>query len=178
MHTKARLRLAPVLESDLPTLFEWINDRELVLFNADFKPVSWEDHLHWFASVQARKDVELFSIREIENDQLIGTCQLRNIDLKHRQAELVIRIGVREKLGQGLGTEAVRLLCAYGFGELGMHRIYLHVFYDNERAKRAYVRAGFVEEGILRQASRIDGQFKDVRVMSLLCHEMPQSGEA
>jgi RimJ/RimL family protein N-acetyltransferase len=49
-----------------------------------------------------------------------------------------------------------------------MHRIYLSVFKNNERAIGAYRKCGFVEEGVMREAAFIDGQWLDVTMMGLL----------
>jgi RimJ/RimL family protein N-acetyltransferase len=59
--------------------------------------------------------------------------------------------------GRGLGTEATRLICGYGFEKLALHRISLEVYAFNPRARRAYEKAGFVAEGVLRDALRWDG---------------------
>jgi hypothetical protein len=40
---------------------------------------------------------------------------------------------------------------------LGLHRISLDVFAFNPRVRRAYEKAGFVAEGVLRDALRWDG---------------------
>ncbi|MGE4552409.1 MAG: GNAT family N-acetyltransferase [Desulfovibrionaceae bacterium] len=164
----AGIELTDVRAGDLPRMLEWINDPELVRLSAPFKPVSPEDHRRWFESIQDRRDVALFAIREAPGGRLIGSCQLRNIDTRHQSAELTIRIGERDCWGRGLGTEAVRLLLAHGFEALGLNRICLHVFADNQRAVRAYEKAGFVKEGLMRQHSRIDGEFKDAVLMAVL----------
>ena len=168
MTREAEIELTEVRAGDLPRMLEWINDPDLVRLSAPFKPVSPEAHQHWFESTQAREDVALFAIRELPGGRLIGSCQLRGIDPRHQSAELTIRIGERDSLGRGLGTEAVRRLVAHGFEVLGLNRISLHVFADNQRAVRAYEKAGFVREGLMRQHSRIDGEFKDAVLMALL----------
>jgi len=81
---------------------------------------------------------------------------------------LQIRIGNRVFQGKGLGTAAVKLLCHYGFADLGLHRIKLQVWETNERAKRAYEKAGFTIEGTMRDAIYIDGKFENVVLMSRL----------
>ena len=73
--------------------------------------------------------------------------------------------------GRGLGTEATRLLCGYGFEKLGLHRISLDVYAFNPRARRAYEKAGFVVEGVRREALRWDGHWVDAVVMSVLAGE-------
>src|SRR2546425_12801009 len=102
-----RVALTHVTLADLPVLLEWINDREQVLFNAPYKPVSEKQHREWFDSIGERDDVVLFAMRLLEGDALIGTCQLHSINPLHRTAELQIRLGNPEDRGHGYGTEAV-----------------------------------------------------------------------
>lgn len=101
------------------------------------------------------------------NEQLIGTCNLRSIDLLHGTAELGIAIGDKTAWGQGYGREAVRLLVAYGFRYLNLYSIRLWVHGFNERARRAYLAAGFREAGRLRGATLFDGQRYDRILMEI-----------
>lgn len=89
------------------------------------------------------------------------------------------RIAVAQP-GQGLGGLLLQAALAHVFGNTQAHRFQLHVYVDNERARRVYVRAGFVQDGILRDARRMpDGTFKSTRLMSILRPEweaLPRSG--
>jgi methionyl-tRNA formyltransferase len=164
-----RVRLRALRREDSPLLYEWINQRELVILNAPYHPVSEVDHESWLESMlQKRSDLVIFVIEDIASGQAIGSSQLRNINWRHRNAELQIRIGDQRFQNQGLGSEAVQLLCRFGFDDLNMHRIYLSVFKNNERAIGAYRKCGFVEEGVMREAAFIDGQWLDVTMMGLL----------
>ena len=52
------------------------------------------------------------------------------------------------------------------------HRLQLLVYPENERARRAYARAGLVEEGLLRDIRRLpDGRFRSMLMMSVLRSE-------
>ncbi len=78
------------------------------------------------------------------------------------------RIAVAQP-GEGLGTVLLEAALTHVFGTTHAHRFQLHVYVDNERARRVYARAGFIEDGILRDARRMpDGAFKSTRVMSIL----------
>jgi len=163
------VRLRPLRHSDSPFLYEWITDRELVALNSTFHPVSEADHEAWVASMMVKRgDLVMFVIEERVTAAAIGTCQLLNINWRHRSAELQIRIGNTMCRGRGLGTEAVRLLCEFGFADLNLHRIYLHVFETNARAIAAYEKAGFAREGLLRQAAHIEGRWVDIVPMGLI----------
>ncbi len=118
-----------------------------------------------------RADLTFFVIEELSTNQAIGTCQLLNINPRHQSAELQIRIGAVDYHGKGLGTEAVNLLTRFGFADLNLHRIYLHVFATNARAITAYEKCGFSREGLLRDAAFIDGSWVDVVVMGKLADD-------
>ena len=163
-----RVQLSPIKLADAPILFEWINDRDLVLFNAPFQPTHEASHLEWVRGLAKRHDLVAFAIRTRPSRRLIGVCQLTAINRVSRSAELQIRIGEAAARGKGLGGEAVRALVDFGFDDLNLHRIALQVFATNTRAIKAYEAAGFRHEGTLRDAAFIDGRFVDVRVMALL----------
>jgi RimJ/RimL family protein N-acetyltransferase len=163
------VRLRPLRKEDAPSLYNWINNRQLVINNAPYYPVSEIDHEQWVGKMMNRRsDLVIFVIEEIESKRAIGSCQLLNINWIHRNAELQIRVGNEDFLGRGYGSQSVRKLCHFGFHDLNLHRIYLHVFCTNHRAIRAYEKCGFKKEGILRQTAFIDGKWLDVMIMGLL----------
>lgn len=170
------VELTALREEDLEPLFDWINDRELVLHSSPYSPVHEADHRAWFDAIRSREDVVIFAIRKIPDGELIGTCQLLSIDPRHGTAELQIRIGERSAQGRGLGTEAVGLLLDHAFRDLDLHRVQLTVFEDNERAIQAYEKAGFRQEGRLREAAYIDGKRVDMILMGALRTDHPPAG--
>ena len=99
-----------------------------------------------------------------------GYVILRGLGSPARSIELV-RIVALEP-GRGLGRAMLQGVIARGFGELGANRLWLDVFDDNERGRRAYRAVGFVEEGVLRDAAlRADGRLGSLVVMSILAAE-------
>jgi|SRR5215218_4940108 len=70
--------------------------------------------------------------------------------------------------GRGLGRRALELVLEHAFGALCAHRVWLDVKVHNERARRAYAAAGFVHEGVLRDALLTDGVFESLAVMSVI----------
>lgn len=99
--------------------------------------------------------------------ETIGICGLHEIDHYHQRAEVGIRIG-KPYWGRGHGQDAVRTLVEYGFSRLNLAKIMLQVFADDERAVGAYRKAGFVEEGRLRDHTWYDGARHDELVMAVL----------
>jgi RimJ/RimL family protein N-acetyltransferase len=164
----ARISLGPVQAEDLPLLHRWINDRDLAVLSAPYRPVHFSDHAAWWSSVSADRSVELFAIRLLSEERLVGTCQLLAIDHRHRSAELQIRIGEEDARGRGLGTEAVGLLLRHAFEDLDLRRVALHVLASNAPAIATYEKTGFTREGVLREAAYTHGRAEDVVVMSVL----------
>ena len=108
-----------------------------------------------------------------EGDVPLGMTGLHKIDPRHRHAEFGIMLGDPDRWGQGHGSEATRLMVRYGFETLNLHRIWLHVYEDNARGIRAYEKAGFRKEGVLRQDCFREGRYWDTIVMGLLREEWP-----
>jgi len=88
----------------------------------------------------------------IEGPSLLGAIRLDRVDLVDKRASLAIGLLRLEDQGRGIGTEAVRRVLAYGFDELGLHRVSLRVLASNIRAIRCYEKCGFRVEG--RNAKR------------------------
>lgn len=120
---------------------------------------------------QQGKGMYLFTICPLGEERGIGNVSLRDIDRENGSAELAIVITERNLQGRGYGTDAVRCIVDFGFGELRLERIFLHVFDYNERARRSYEKAGFSIDATLRHGRFHNGRFHDVYLMSILRDE-------
>ncbi len=63
------------------------------------------------------------------------------------------------------------LLLRHAFNTLNLNRVGLRVYETNPRAIQSYRKAGFVEEGRLRQEEYRNGEYIDVICMSILRSE-------
>ncbi len=78
------------------------------------------------------------------------------------------RIAVAQP-GEGLGARLLDAAQEEAFGSADVHRLQLRVYPENPRARRAYARAGFVEEGLMRGVSRqVDGSHRSMLMMAIL----------
>ncbi|MGW4923037.1 GNAT family N-acetyltransferase [Streptomyces sp. NB004] len=59
----------------------------------------------------------------------------------------------------------------HGFEYVGLHRVQLEVYAHNARARHVYEKAGFVVEGVRREAALRDGVWVDDVLMAVLEHE-------
>jgi RimJ/RimL family protein N-acetyltransferase len=150
----------------------WLNDPEVTQYIEVRYPISLEQERKFVASTSsADYDAARFAIETLDGEH-IGSCALRGSSPEDRSADLGITIGDKNFWNGGYGTEAMRLLCQFGFEHMNLHRIELHVFADNPRAQRVYEKVGFQVEGRLRDADYRYGHYRDIVVMGLLRGEL------
>jgi RimJ/RimL family protein N-acetyltransferase len=173
--TGRNVRLRAIEREDIPRFVRWLNDREVTQYLLINSPLSkameekWFDHQVEIPPTQG----QVFAIETLVNDQWIhiGNCGLHNIEPVNNCAEFGILIGEKEFWNRGLGTEATRLTLKHGFEDLNLNRIFLVVYETNPRAMKAYESAGFVKEGVEREAVYKNGRYIDVYLMSILHSE-------
>lgn len=101
------------------------------------------------------------------DEELVGGVCLWGVDAFNRRAHLGISVGPAYR-GLGYGTDACRLICRYAFVDRGLHRVQLEVLASNAAARRSYEKAGFVVDGIMREAAWVRGALVDEVYMSRL----------
>ncbi|UZJ33624.1 GNAT family N-acetyltransferase [Streptomyces endophytica] len=121
----------------------------------------------WCAAAAGRPDRLDLVIEDRETGGYLGELALSQIDKDNAHGTFRISLA-DDATGRGIGPEAIRLLLAYAFDRVGLHRVELEVFPFNPRARRAYEKCGFEVEGRLREALYWDGEWHDVLIMAAL----------
>ena len=102
-----------------------------------------------------------------DGTDIAGFAILQGVGSAHQCIRLR-RIAVGNA-GRGVGSRLLRSVLQVCFHDLAAHRVELHVFVENERAYRTYLKNGFTEEGVIRDLHRDnDGSFRSMRLMSML----------
>lgn len=160
--------LRPIQSSDRERLYELVETIEVNSLSGNDPPLPLS-----LEEIQARDerwlkerhtDAAWFAI-DVDGET-VGQCGLHSIDHFHQRADVGISLG-KPYWGKGYGQDAVRTLVRYGFSLLNLQKISLHVIADDERAIGAYSKAGFVEEGRLRDHLWYDGERHDELVMAV-----------
>lgn len=174
------VRLRRVEREDLPRFVDWMNDAEVREHLSLIFPQGLAQEERWFAGMlDAEPALQPFAIDAALAEggdrpwTHIGIVGFQALDWRNRSGEVGIFIGRKDLWGRSYGTEALRALLDWGFGELNLHRIHLKVFEDNVRGRRSYEKLGFVEEGRLRQDRFHAGRYRDTLVLGLLREEWP-----
>ncbi|HEY1157453.1 MAG TPA: GNAT family protein, partial [Arthrobacter sp.] len=92
-----------------------------------------------------------------EGDRHIGNIKLGPINVHHRRADIGLLVGDRACWGKGYASEAIAILSDFAFGRLGLHRLTAGMYAENEGSARAFEKAGYAREGLLRGHWLCDG---------------------
>jgi len=165
--------LREITERDLDAINKYRNNKDLTdLLGGVFRFVNIEADQKWLQSYQGSRDRNIrCAICLEDSDELIGVVYLLDIDWISRVAELGIFIGEEKYRGKGIGKEATTKMLKHGFLNMGLHKIYLKVLECNERAINLYKCIGFKEEGVLRQDVYKNGEYHNLKLMSMLKKE-------
>ncbi len=172
-----RVTLRGLELTDAEEIIKHFNDLEIRQFLGESIPISKQEEEEWIRNTWKMRQEgkgHIFGIELHSSRKLIGTCGLVRISPIHRGAELGIAIMDKQYWGKGLGVEALHLLLDYAFNILNLHRVWLVVIEDNERAIRSYLKVGFQHTGRLRQAVYKGGIYKDSLFMDILADEYGQ----
>ncbi|WP_328299980.1 GNAT family N-acetyltransferase [Streptomyces sp. NBC_00435] len=111
-----------------------------------------------------------FSMVELDSGALVGNAVLWGIDDHNRSAHIGLGL-LPSARGRGCGTDAVAVLCHYGFIVRGLQRLQIETLSDNAAMLHAAERNGFVREGVLRSSAWVTGEFLDDVLLGLLAED-------
>lgn len=106
-----------------------------------------------------------------QEDHLLGSISLLRIAWEDARGEVGYWLAP-EARGHGHATRAVRLICAWGFRELGLDRIELLAATGNPASQRVAERTGFRREAILRSHTVGKHGRQDMVAFGLLADEV------
>ncbi len=166
---------------DIETIGPWWRSLNLVQYvRADvMMPQTLQDEYDWFDNQRKDSGSYGFVVKRIDTSEVIGGTGLFGVNWQVRSCTFGIALGDQSVWGKGYGTDATRLALRFAFLEMNMNRVELRVYDYNNRGIRAYEKAGFVQEGRLREAIYRDGRYWDELVMSVLRADwIKENGEA
>ena len=172
-----RLTLRPYALTDIPSLVPLIGAREVAATTLRIPYPYTESYAQDFiASAQedlaTGKCVRLGIILR-ESGTLCGGIGLV-IEAEHRRAELGYWIGV-PYWGKGYATEAARAVVKYGFGTLGLHRIFASHVPNNPASGKILQKIGMRHEGRFRAHVLKWGEFVDLEMYGMVASDMGSS---
>jgi RimJ/RimL family protein N-acetyltransferase len=164
------ITLREISREDIPTINGWRRDPVVADgVGAPRRFIGVDVDLLWYEEYLKRRGSEVRCAVCLESSaQLVGMVSLTRIDYVHRNAEFNAVVGERSSQNRGVGTAAAQAMVRHGFADLNLHRIYVSILRDNVSSIRMCEKAGFREEGILRDAAYKNGRYHDMVLMGVL----------
>ncbi len=146
-------------ETDLDSIYRWINDPEVNKYVEGYLPMTKEAEAEWIEKVSKNKDIILAI--ETFGGRHIGSMGLHNIKWKDRIATTGAMIGEKDCWGKGYGTDAKMILLNYAFNTLNLRKIFSSVFSFNKRSIAYSLKCGYEVEGLLKRQRFVNGRYYD-----------------
>ena len=165
-----RLILRPLSMKDAEDMYAYSRDPEVS------RTVLWSTHenirqtrLFLRAAIsQYKKGLPAsFAIVLRDSGRMIGTIGFMWVNTDHKSAEVGYSLS-RDYWNQGIMTEALKKVVAFGFEELRLNRIEAQHQLDNPASGRVMLHVGMQYEGTLRQRLNNKGRYVDVALYAIL----------
>ncbi|MCH7976689.1 MAG: GNAT family N-acetyltransferase [Bacteroidetes bacterium] len=172
----AHVRLEPLRLSHLDALCEVGLDPDLWKWIPN--PISTRYDLEAYvqAALEGQEQGTMlpFTIVERVSGRVVGSTRYGNIDMKNRRLEIGWTWVAKPWQRTAINTEAKLLMLRHAFGLLGCNRVEFKTDALNERSRRAILRLGAKEEGILRKHMTTEtDRVRDTVYYSILDDEWP-----
>ena len=121
--------------------------------------------------IDKSKNTFYFTIRNQEDDLLLGFVRLFWIEWTNATGGIQIAIGNPEERDQAYVTEALQLVLRFAFQELNLYRLSAFAAEDDPAGIELLQKAGFIEEVRRRKTIQRNAQTCDLLLMGLLSEE-------
>ncbi len=138
------LTLRRVREEDCRLLWEWANDPQVRAAASSSDPISWEDHVKWFAS--KLNDPNCIIFVALDNDGA-SVGQIRFDITDEREAEIDVNID-RKRRGLGYGTLLIDKGVEEIFRTTSVRIVHAFIKPDNVSSIRAFEKVKFKKIGL------------------------------
>lgn len=139
----------------------WMNDPEITQYLMRIHPMTQRQQHEWIdGHGKSNSDIPLAIVKK-DNDELIGSIGLHQIDYINRNAVTGTIIGNKKYWGKGYGTDAKMLLLDFAFNCLDLHIIRSDVLAFNGRSLAYGKKCGYEEVGRLPGWFYRDGERHD-----------------
>jgi len=160
-----RLRLRPLTPDDIDNRYlAWFKDEEVVRY-LEVRNLTRSDSVAFLRRGEETGLYRIYAICLKETGEHIGNIKLGEVRPTHGVSDLVTVIGARAHWGKGYATEAIRLATQFAFNQLDLRKLSAGIYSGNIGSAKAYLRAGWIIEGVLHAQFIRDGATFDELVV-------------
>ena len=168
------ITLEPFTPADFAQLIAWVNDERLMKewSGSMFSFPLTEAGLNWYVEgSNDLNDPNVFIYKAVDSHTgtTVGHISLGGISQRDRAGRITrVLVGNTTERRRGICQGMVKALLRIGFEDLKLHRISLGVYDFNHAAINCYLKAGFKQEGVLRDVVRHDDGYWTLIEMGIL----------
>jgi len=167
--------LRPVELADAQTIQNWHNDPDIrSMARLGELPVTFVHEEKDIEEAIAREEDIYLLIVTKSTDKPVGFIRVNYIDRTSRNMWLRMIIGDKEATGKHLAEDSLRCVLHWLFSEQNVHRVSLETYGTNKRAIGFFKKLGFKQEGVIREAVYVAGEYHDIIAFGLLSREFQQ----
>jgi precorrin-6B C5,15-methyltransferase / cobalt-precorrin-6B C5,C15-methyltransferase len=175
--TPGDLTLRPFTQADAYNVVEACQDPETLRWLPLPQPYTLA-HAEWFIGTFGPSQREsgagvVFAIESA--GRLAGAIDLKHVNWTDKVAEVGYWVAPWAR-GRGVASEATRALSQWAIRDHGFERVELLAATGNVASQRVAQKAGFVREGVARNAGRVHDARVDLVVFALVPDDLPTSG--
>jgi RimJ/RimL family protein N-acetyltransferase len=161
--TLGRATLRRLQVEDIDDRFAaWFQNRELMqYYRGNPRPMVKQDLIDEFLEFERDGEVFVYAIVLEDLDLVIGTIKIGPVHKAHKTSDLVVMIGDINFHGKGLAVEAIKLGNETAFKEHLVRKLHGGMYANNKASIGAYLKAGWVIEGILTDHYLVDEMTMD-----------------
>ena len=168
-----RIVLRRITKDDADDMFAYGCDQDVSRFTTwDFHRTI-EDTLKYINFVLTKyenNEPTDWGIVDKKDGKLVGTVGFVYVNSNHFRAEIGYVLS-KKYWGQGIMTEAVQEIIGFGFQKLSLNRIEARAEVRNIGSWRVMEKVNMKFEGILRQHLFAKGEFRDLKLYSILADD-------
>jgi len=158
-----RIKLPLLSENDVTDEYiSWHQNTDHVsLYSSSGKVFNRENLVSEIREGKRKKTLFIHGIHHSLDNKLIGNIKIGPINYKHKTSDLVVFIGNTNYLGKGYAVEAIRAGNELAFSKYGIRKLFGGMYSNNKKAVNAYLKAGWVIEGIQTGHYLFDNDVQD-----------------
>jgi len=140
----------------------WFQNQELMqYYRGNPRPMVRQDLIDEFLDFEKVGEVFVYAIVVEGRNLVIGTIKIGPVHYAHKTSDLVVMIGDINFHGKGLAVEAIKLGNELAFKEHLVRKLHGGMYANNKASIGAYLKAGWVIEGILKDHYLVDNLSMD-----------------
>ena len=155
-----RLLMRQFTNSDIGNVFKGLSDPDVIkYYGVSFQTLeSTKEQMLFFSDLEKNETGIWWAICSLDNEIFYGAGGLNDLSKEHKKAEIGFWL-LTNFWRKGIMTEAIPLICNFGFENLGLHRIEGFVDSENFNCKKAMDKLDFQHEGTMKDCEFKDGEY-------------------